>query len=121
MSLSKNSIFYLSSSFNCWSCFKKYKIIVRFNLIVFATSIILAAYHTGIEREIIAPTETCNAGFTIPEGASADEIRNMLYDAPIASCTRAALKVFGISMTEWNLLLNIVLLVATISIIKRIK
>ena len=79
----------------------------------------LAGYHTGIERGWFNPTDTCNPGFNIPEGASADEIRQMLYDAPIATCTRAAFKIFGVSMTEWNLILNLCLFFGTVLFVKR--
>jgi len=101
--------------------FKRYKLCLYVALAIFFASIFLAGYHTGIEREFFSPSETCNRGFNIPEGASADEIREMLYDAPIATCTRASFKIFGISMTEWNLILNIFMFFGTILVIKKSK
>ncbi|MFV9936860.1 MAG: disulfide bond formation protein B, partial [Rickettsia endosymbiont of Haemaphysalis japonica] len=38
-------------------------------------------------------------------------IKQMFYSQPITSCTKPAIKIFGISMTEYNLLLNIGLLI----------
>ena len=99
--------------------FKDSKHLIYLALLVFLGSIILAGYHSGIEREWFNPTSTCNPGFNIPADASVDEIREMLYDAPIATCTRAAFKIFGVSMTEWNLILNICLFLGTIWFVRR--
>jgi disulfide bond formation protein DsbB len=99
--------------------FKNHKYPIYFALIIFLGAAIIAGYHTGIEREWFDPTDTCNPGFNIPENASVDEIRQMLYDAPIATCTKAAFKIFWLSMTEWNLLLNILMFFGTIWVIKR--
>ena len=99
--------------------FKNHKYPIYLALFVFFSAAMLAGYHAGIEREWFNPTDTCNPGFNIPENASVDEIRQMLYDAPIATCTKAAFKIFGISMTEWNLILNIVLFFCTIWAVKR--
>jgi disulfide bond formation protein DsbB len=87
--------------------------------VILLCSICLAAYHTGIERGFISPSSTCNGGITIPDGASADEIRELLYAAPIAACTRAAIKILGVSMTEWNLILSIGLFTVNLLVIKR--
>jgi len=46
-----------------------------------------------------------------PKGLSIQHIKQMLYAQPITSCTKPALKLFGISMTEYNLLLNFALLI----------
>lgn len=101
--------------------FKNHKYHLYMALMIFWGATILSGYHTAIENGLLDPTETCNPGFNIPEGASADEVRAMLYDAPIASCTKAAFKIFGISMTEWNLMLNFCLFVATILVIRQSK
>ena len=101
--------------------FKHHKYYLYLALLVFFGATILAGYHTAIENGLLDPSDRCNPGFNIPDGASADEIRAMLYDAPIATCTEAAFKIFGISMTEWNLILNFCLFVSTIFLIKKNK
>lgn len=100
---------------------KNSKYWVYLSLFIFFSSIILAAYHTGIEREWFSPTDTCNSGVKIPDGASIDEIRELFYSAPIATCTKAAFKVVGISMTEFNLILNICLFLYTVRFIRTKK
>ena len=99
--------------------FKNYKYSLYIALAVFFGAAILAGYHTGVERGLFDPTDTCNPGFNIPDGLSADQIREMLYDAPIATCTRAAFKIFALSMTEWNLILNLCLFIGTLLVVKR--
>ena len=90
----------------------KYFLIIFAIIFLFAT--LLAGYHTGIESNIFTPSTTCNSGVNIPNNISAEEFRDMMYNSPIASCTRPAYKIFGISMTKWNLALNIFLLLCTI-------
>ena len=99
--------------------FRKYRCSLYIALVVFFGAAILAGYHTGIERGLFSPSDTCNPGFNIPDGLSADQIRELLYDAPIATCTRAAFKIFALSMTEWNLILNLCCFIGSIWIIKR--
>ncbi len=99
--------------------FKQYKYYVYMAFFLFLAAAILSGYHTGIERGFFSPSDTCNPGFNIPEGLSADQIRDLLYGAPIATCTKAAFKVLALSMTEWNLILNLCCFICTIWVLKR--
>jgi disulfide bond formation protein DsbB len=49
---------------------------------------------------------------------SMDNFTQMLYSEPLGMCNKPALLIFELSMAEWNLILNIVLLVI---FIKRTK
>ena len=73
-------------------------------------AICLSAYHSAIERGFIEASAHCTTFAKIPEKASIEDSIKMLMEAPIASCSKAAIKVLGVSMTEWNLLLNIFVL-----------
>ncbi|XVN43121.1 MAG: disulfide bond formation protein B [Candidatus Rickettsia vulgarisii] len=77
---------------------------------------ILASYHTGVERGIFAPSALCSTLVHIPKHLSIDDIKEMFYSQPVALCNRVAVKLFGLSMTEWNLLLNLSLLCAVLII-----
>jgi disulfide bond formation protein DsbB len=74
----------------------------------------LAGYHMGVERGVFQPSELCANILHIPEHFNIHDVKKMLYDAPVASCTRPGYKIFGISMTEWNLALNFGILTAAI-------
>ena len=77
---------------------------------------ILAGYHTGVERGIFQPSVLCSTIVHIPKHLSIENIKTMFYSQTVSTCTKAAVKLFGISMTEWNLLLNFSLLLAVLLI-----
>lgn len=99
--------------------FKQYKYYLYLAVTIFFIAAMIAGYHTGIERGFFSPSDTCNPGLNIPNGLSADQVRDLFYNSPIATCTKAAFKIFALSMTEWNLILNFCLLIASLWVIKR--
>ncbi len=98
---------------------KNNKYILALVILALLAAVSLAGYHTGIERGLFMGTERCTSNVDFPEDATADEIRELLYDKPIADCSRPAYKIFGISMTEWNLLLNLGLLGVVLLVARR--
>ncbi|WP_375326370.1 disulfide bond formation protein B [Candidatus Tisiphia endosymbiont of Nemotelus uliginosus] len=77
---------------------------------------ILAGYHSGVERGLFQPSALCSTLIHIPKHLSINDIREMFYSQPIATCSRATVKFMALSMSEWNLLLNIFLLLAVLGI-----
>ncbi|MCC8484071.1 MAG: disulfide bond formation protein B [Rickettsia endosymbiont of Labidopullus appendiculatus] len=75
---------------------------------------ILAGYHSTVERGIVNPSVLCSTLIHIPKHLSIQDIKEIFYSQPITTCTKATVKLFGISMTEWNLLLNLSLLFAVL-------
>ena len=73
-------------------------------------AIVLAAYHTSIEWGIFEPSSLCKPLVYIDADFSVSDFKKMLYSQKIGTCSKPALVIFGLSMTEWNLLLNLVLL-----------
>ena len=73
-------------------------------------AIIIAFYHTGIERGIFELSSFCKPLVSVSKNISVADFKELLYSKEIALCNKPALVIFGLSMTEWNLLLNIVLL-----------
>lgn len=88
-------------------------------LITIICSILLAGYHTGIEREIFQLSKACKPLVSVADNASADDFQKILYSAQIATCDKPALVIFRLSMTEWNLLLNLFLF--TIFLYRKIR
>ncbi|MCZ6897081.1 MAG: disulfide bond formation protein B, partial [Rickettsia endosymbiont of Ixodes ricinus] len=82
-----------------------------FILLTILSSCILSTYHSFVERGIVQPSSLCSSMIRIPKGLSIQHIKQMFYSQPITSCTKPAIKILGISMTEYNLLLNIGLLI----------
>ncbi len=77
---------------------------------------ILAGYHSAVERGIVEPSALCSTLIHIPKHLSIQNIKEIFYSQPITTCTKATVKLFGISMTEWNLLLNLSLLLGVLLI-----
>ena len=82
----------------------------NYYIITAICAIILAGYHTGIERGIFELSSFCKPLVAINDSLSVNAFKQMLYGQQIGMCNKPALVVFGLSMTEWNLLLNIALL-----------
>ncbi len=87
----------------------KYTLVFIF--LTLLSSCILSTYHSMVERGIVQPSSLCSSMIRFPKGLSIEHIKQMLYSQPITSCTKPAIKILGISMTEYNLLLNLGLLI----------
>ncbi|MFY9589568.1 disulfide bond formation protein B [Rickettsia endosymbiont of Halotydeus destructor] len=85
-------------------------------LLTILSSCVLSSYHSMVERGIVQPSSLCSSMIRIPKGLSIAHIKQMLYSQPITSCTKPAIKILGVSMTEYNLLLNLCLLVGLLVI-----
>ena len=74
-------------------------------------AIFLATYHTGVERGIFEMSGFCKPLVKISDNMSVSDFTKMLYSSgPLGQCNKPALVIFGLSMTEWNLILNLFLL-----------
>ncbi len=80
-------------------------------IITIIGAIFLAAYHSGVERQIFAMSSFCKPLVEIGSNMSADDFRSMLYSQGLGMCNKPALVIFKLSMAEWNLLLNIFLFI----------
>ncbi len=90
---------------------KNYKFYNSHLLATIIMAVALAGYHTAIERGVFEPSSLCKPLIFITHDVSVKEFTKLLYSQKIAMCSKPALVVFNLSMTEWNLLLNLVLLV----------
>ncbi len=63
----------------------------------------IAAYHTGVEWDIFEGLDACSAG-ELPPGASLEDVRRQLMEAPVVSCKDAMFVFLGLSMAAWNVL-----------------
>ena len=90
---------------------KKYKSYNSYLIAAVLGAIILAGYHTGIERGIFELSSLCKPLISVTNDISVQDFTKLLYNQKIAMCNRPALVVFNLSMTEWNLLLNVGLLI----------
>lgn len=83
----------------------------NYYIITIVLAIFLASYHTGVERGIFEMSGFCKPLVKISNNMSVSDFTKMLYSADeIGQCNKPALVIFGLSMTEWNLLFNLFLL-----------
>lgn len=84
--------------------------LVKYYIIACAITIIIATYHTGIERDFWKISSLCKPLVSISENTSIDSYKTMLYGEHVAGCSKPAIVIFYLSLTEWNLLLNLFLM-----------
>lgn len=89
--------------------------LTRYYVAAVICSIVLAAYHTGIERGIFELSAFCTASVPLVDNLSVTDFKNIFYNEQIGICNKPALVIFGLSITEWNLIFNIILLTALIA------
>ena len=82
----------------------------KYFIITALCACLLAGYHTGIERGAFKLSSFCTPLVSITDDLSVADFKKMLYNQQIGMCDKPALVIFGLSMTEWNLLLNLCLL-----------
>jgi len=83
----------------------------KYYIITIILAIFLASYHTGVERGIFEMSGFCKPLVKISNNMSVADFTKMLYSAGnLGQCNKPALVVFRLSMTEWNLILNLFLL-----------
>jgi disulfide bond formation protein DsbB len=66
--------------------------------LVLAGSVVLAAYHVGIEQGVWALPASCLAD---QQAGSVAELRALLQDAP-AACDEVSVRFAGLSLAAWN-------------------
>ena len=88
------------------------QLLLNLTLLCILFSLGVSGYHAGIERELWAPSEFCVSNIDYAS-LSLDELSESIYDMPIATCSKPPFTVLYLSMTEWNFLFNIDLLVIT--------
>lgn len=81
----------------------------KYYIITAICAIFLAAYHTGVERGVFELSSFCKPLISITDNLSVHDFKKMLYSEQLGMCNKPALVILGLSMTEWNLLLNIAL------------
>ena len=82
-------------------------------MLVFSFSIIISIYHLGIEQGFIDESTVCvSENLNI---LTKEEILNSLNELRI-SCKDVAFKIFGFSLTTYNMIASILLLVLSIKI-----
>ena len=82
-------------------------------ILVFSFSILISIYHLGIEQEFIEESAVCKSENL--NSTSKEDILNSLQELRI-SCKNVAFKIFGLSLTTYNIFLSLFMLSISIKI-----
>ena len=83
-------------------------------IIVFLTGTVLSIYHFGIERGFIEESLVCDLKNS-SEVTSKEEILKQLQEQKV-SCKDVTFKIFGLSLTTYNIVISILITINTLKI-----
>ena len=72
--------------------------------LVFAANAVLAIYHSGVEAKLWQGPTACTAGAALP--ASGADLLTQLETVKVVRCDEVNLRVFGLSLANWNILIS---------------
>ena len=82
-----------------------------------ATSVILAAYHAGVEWQLWSGPSGCNANLT--NSGDLTSLTESLLATPVVRCDEVAWSFLGLSMAGWNSLFSLdICLIALICLVQ---
>ena len=90
------------------------KIFLVLLVIVFLTATILSVYHFGIEQGFIEESLVCDLK-NGSESTSKEEILKQLQEQKV-SCKDVTFKIFGLSLTTYNIVISILITINTLKI-----
>ena len=90
------------------------KIFLVLLVIVFLTATILSVYHFGIEQGFIEESLVCDLKNS-SEATSKEEILKQLQEQKV-SCKDVTFKIFGLSLTTYNVVISILITINTLKI-----
>jgi len=78
----------------------------------------LAAYHSGVEAKLWAGPTACTGSIAGP--ANADDLLKQLETIKVVRCDEVSLRVFGLSLANWNVFISLGLaILAGVAIFRR--
>ena len=92
------------------------KLIILLLIIIFSFSFIISSYHFGIEQGFIEESSVCRIK-DVSEIISKEELLKQLGEKTI-SCKDVTFRIFGLSLTTFNIILSLILNILLIYIFK---
>ena len=78
------------------------------NTLVMALSIILAAYHVGVEQSIFQGPQSCSSSnISLMSEKSAEALLQDILNTSVIRCNEVTWSFLNLSMATWNLILSI--------------
>ena len=72
--------------------------------LIFAANVVLAAYHSGVEAHLWRGPTACTG--SIAGATSGESLLDQLATVKVVNCDVVALRIFGLSLANWNVLVS---------------
>ena len=72
--------------------------------LIFAVNAGLGIYHSGVEAKLWLGPTACTAGAALP--ASGADLLTQLQTVKVVRCDEVGVRVFGLSLANWNILIS---------------
>lgn len=72
--------------------------------LLFAAGTALALYHSGVELKLVPGPSECTGA--LRKAGSFDDFRSSLDKMKVVSCDRPALRIFTLTLSNWNVLIS---------------
>tara|TARA_B100000609_G_C17067172_1_gene357153 strand:- start:179 stop:520 length:342 start_codon:yes stop_codon:yes gene_type:complete len=95
---------------------KKEQFIILLLILIFSFSFIISFYHFGIEQGFFEESAVCGLNNTT-DSISKEEILKQLQTQSI-SCKDVTFRVFGFSLTTFNIILSLLIIIFLVKIFK---
>jgi disulfide bond formation protein DsbB len=95
---------------------RPYKIGSALLLISIFSSIVISGYHSGVERKIFNELDSCKKDYLEPTMRVEDYL-NFINKKEAVSCSDIPFKILGLSMANYNFIINIFMLYFVVNII----
>jgi disulfide bond formation protein DsbB len=95
--------------------------IKSYYLLVITSAISLGAYHIAIEHSWLELSALCQPMIKFPKAISLQDFAAIISMQKMPACNAPSIKFLSLSMTEWNLLSNFILLFSCLFFMKSSK
>jgi len=95
---------------------KNEQFIILLLILIFSFSLIISFYHFGIEQDFFQESAVCGLKNT-SEIISKEDLLNQLKEITV-SCKDVTFRVFGFSLTTFNIVISLILVISLLNIFK---
>jgi disulfide bond formation protein DsbB len=98
------------------------KLLLLMGLLVFIVSAGITSYHVAIEHKWVPIPESCQSKIVLDDTPTYEELREQLMaQEHVTRCDIVPFRFLGLSIAEWNLVLNLGLIAYIILTFRRIR
>ncbi len=98
------------------------RFLLLMGLLIFTVSVGITSYHVAVEHKWVDAPESCQSKIVLDDTPTYEEIRaQLMAQDHVARCDVVPFRFLGLSIAEWNLVLNFALVAYIIMTLKRTR